>query len=80
MKRANTRCGCGTVRAVATPEPANFDLLDAFDEDERAECSFCGQRACVSLPETPAAFCFGCGAVTVGGLRLDSRREISTGF
>jgi hypothetical protein len=57
---------------------SNIDLLEPFDEDERAECPSCGQKACVSLPETPACFCFGCGAVTIGGLRLDVARQIPT--
>jgi hypothetical protein len=63
---------------MGTPPPDNTDLLDEFDESERGECSSCGQRACVSLPETPACFCFACGAVSVGGMRLDVAREIPT--
>ena len=58
----------------------NLDLLDAFEDGERAECSSCGQKACVSLPETAACFCFGCGAITVGGMRLDVARNIPTEF
>jgi hypothetical protein len=59
---------------------SNLDLLEPFDEDERAECPSCRQKACVSLPETAACFCLACGAVTIGGLRLDVGREIPVDF
>jgi predicted nucleic acid-binding Zn ribbon protein len=58
------------------PEETNVDLLEAFSEDERAECSSCGARACVKLREAPATFCLSCGAVRVGGMRLDIGRNV----
>jgi hypothetical protein len=58
------------------PEETNVDLLEAFSEDERAECSSCGERACVKLREAPATFCLSCGAVRVGGMRLDIGRNV----
>jgi hypothetical protein len=54
----------------------NLDLLEWFAEDERHECSSCGRRACVSLPAVPAHFCLGCGAITIGGMRLDTQGRI----
>ncbi|HJS93744.1 MAG TPA: hypothetical protein VJ741_05735 [Solirubrobacteraceae bacterium] len=56
--------------------PSNQDMLDWFDEDERKNCLYCRERACVGLPEASAQFCFACGAVTVAGMRLDVNREI----
>lgn len=56
-------------------EETNLDLLEAFSEDERGECSACGERACVKLREAPASFCLACGAVHVGGMRLDVGRK-----
>ena len=52
------------------------DLLESFSEDERGVCSACGERACVSLPQVPAHFCFVCDAVTIAGIRIDVNREI----
>ena len=40
--------------------PSNQDLLEWFEEDERKNCSYCRERACVGLPEVPAEFCFAC--------------------
>jgi predicted nucleic acid-binding Zn ribbon protein len=57
-------------------EETNLDLLEAFSEDERGECSSCGARACVKLREAPATFCLSCGAVRVGGMRLDVGRNV----
>jgi hypothetical protein len=57
---------------------SNLDLLEPFEADERSECPACGERASVTLPETAASFCFACGAVTVGGMRLDVARQIPT--
>jgi predicted RNA-binding Zn-ribbon protein involved in translation (DUF1610 family) len=59
---------------------SNVDLLEAFAEEERKECSSCGQRACVTLPEVATCFCLNCGAVTIGGMRIDTAREISLGI
>lgn len=56
--------------------PSNRDLLEWFGEDERTDCSVCGERACVSLPTVSAQFCLACGAVTIAGLRMDVNREI----
>ncbi|HZR95870.1 MAG TPA: hypothetical protein VFA56_09255 [Gaiellaceae bacterium] len=55
----------------------NLDLLGWFDEDERAQCGTCGERACVSLPEAKAAFCLACGAVHIDGVRIDVDRRIA---
>jgi hypothetical protein len=49
----------------------NRDFLPWFGEDERVECSACGERACVSLPEAKASFCLACSAITVDGRRID---------
>jgi hypothetical protein len=57
--------------AVEGPPVTNLDLLDWFAPDERGECSACGLRACVSLPDADASFCLGCGAITVGDVRID---------
>jgi hypothetical protein len=54
----------------------NRDLLAWFSDDERGECSSCGERGCVSLPEAKAHFCLACGAVTVGGYRIDVDRRL----
>lgn len=58
------------------PEETNLDLLEAFSEDEIGECSSCGQRACVKLRDVPSTFCLSCGAVRVGGMRLDVGRNV----
>jgi hypothetical protein len=50
---------------------SNRDLLEWFSDDERHVCSVCKERACVSLPEVTASFCLACGAIHVGGVRLD---------
>jgi hypothetical protein len=49
---------------------ANVDFLDWFPEEERNECSACGERACVSLPDATASFCLHCGSVTIDGRRI----------
>jgi hypothetical protein len=49
----------------------NRDLLAWFAEDERGDCSACGERACVSFPEAAASFCLACGAITIDGVRMD---------
>ena len=54
----------------------NLDLLEWFEEDERSDCASCGRRACVSLPQVAASFCLGCGAISIGGLRIDAARLI----
>jgi NMD protein affecting ribosome stability and mRNA decay len=54
----------------------NVDLLAWFSEDERHACRSCGKKACVSLPEVRAAFCLGCGAVHIDGVRIDVDRRI----
>lgn len=55
----------------------NSDLLEWFEPHERGPCSSCGERACVSLPDAAAHFCLACGAVTVGGIRIDRDRQIA---
>ena len=54
----------------------NLDLLEWFGEDERGDCTACGRRACVSLPDVAASFCLGCGAITIGGMRIDAAGAI----
>lgn len=54
----------------------NRDLLAWFSEDERNDCSHCGEHACVSLPNVPAHFCLSCGAVTIAGIRIDVNGDI----
>ena len=61
---------------MVTSDETNLDLLEAFSEDERGECSSCGKRACVKLRDAPATFCLACGAVHVGGMRLDIGRTL----
>jgi hypothetical protein len=56
---------------VADPTLSNVDLLTWFSEEERHECSFCGERARVSLPDALASFCMACGAICIDGVRLD---------
>jgi hypothetical protein len=56
----------------------NRDLLAWFTEDERALCLACGENACVGLPQAPSIFCLACGAVWLGGERLDADRRIPT--
>jgi hypothetical protein len=56
--------------------PTNRDLLAWFTDDERRDCSTCGERACVGLPDVAARFCLACGAVSIAGMRLDVDREI----
>jgi hypothetical protein len=65
------------VEAVTEPLTlTNLDLLEWFDEQERGECSSCGRRACVSLPDVAAHFCLGCGAISIAGIRLDTAGAI----
>ena len=56
---------------VKPDEGLNVDLLTWFSEDERGPCDHCGERARVSLPDALAAFCLGCGAITIEGVRVD---------
>jgi NMD protein affecting ribosome stability and mRNA decay len=34
-------------------------------------CGFCGERACVTLPEVETVFCLACGAISISGRRID---------
>jgi hypothetical protein len=61
---------------VAVEALTNADMLAWFSDDERGECSFCGERACVTLPEVAAHFCLACGSITIAGMRLDTGRQI----
>jgi ribosomal protein L37AE/L43A len=61
---------------VVATEETNLDLLEAFSEDEIHECSSCGRRACVKLRDVPSMFCLACGAVYVGGMRIDVGRAL----
>jgi len=49
----------------------NVDMLRWFSEDERHVCGFCGERACVTLPEVETVFCLACGAISISGRRID---------
>ena len=49
----------------------NIDFLDWFDEDEREVCSDCGEKACVSFPGLPAAFCLACNTVKIDGRKIE---------
>jgi hypothetical protein len=49
----------------------NLDLLAWFDDRERSDCAQCGQRARVTLPDVAASFCLGCGAISIGDVRID---------
>ena len=53
-------------------QPTNVDLLEWFGEEERNDCSQCGARACVSLPDVAAHFCLACGAISIAGIRIDT--------
>lgn len=57
--------------AVPTPLPPNVDMLAWFDEHERRLCGSCGERACVSVADAFASFCLNCGAISIGGVRID---------
>jgi hypothetical protein len=50
---------------------SNVDLLHWFGEDERDECTSCGECAVVTIPEALASFCLACGAVWLDGKALD---------
>jgi hypothetical protein len=51
---------------VDTPG-TNIDMLAWFSEDERQECSKCGERAVVTLPDALASFCLACGVIWIEG-------------
>jgi hypothetical protein len=61
---------------MLTQPLTNLDLLAWFSEEERNECSSCGRRACVTLPDVAARFCLACGAIHIGGMRLDMNRQV----
>jgi len=61
------------IRAVPL---TNRDLLAWFSEDERRECAYCRERACVGLPDAVATFCLVCGAITVEDVRIDLEGRI----
>jgi hypothetical protein len=66
-----------SVLAISQPPPfRNVDFLAWFSEEERQPCESCGERSAVSVPEAVASFCLNCGAVTIGGLRLDVDRHL----
>ena len=68
--------GRDTVVVMAEAPLTNLDLLEWFGDDERSDCSFCGRRACVRLPDAAAVFCLGCGAISIGGIRIDLGGQI----
>jgi hypothetical protein len=49
------------------------DLLALFAEDERDQCSFCGEKTCVTVPDAQASFCFACRAICLNGVRIDAK-------
>ena len=49
----------------------NIDFLAWFSPEERTVCEGCGRQACVTLPDAEAWFCLACGAVSIGGKRVD---------
>jgi hypothetical protein len=53
-------------------------MLAWFSEDETHVCQGCGEHACVTMPDAPASFCLGCGAVTVDGVRVDPGLRIAS--
>jgi len=55
---------------------SNRDLLAWFSEDERHECAYCRERACVGLSDVVATFCLACGAITANGVRIDVGKRI----
>jgi hypothetical protein len=68
--------GCAYRGPMATRPLTNVDLLEWFSDEERHECSTCGHRACVTLPDVAARFCLSCGAIHIGGMRLDTGRRL----
>jgi hypothetical protein len=50
---------------------SNQEILAWFSDDERRECEFCCEKACVSRPDAIASFCLACRAITVEGVRID---------
>ena len=45
----------------------NIDLLAWFSEDEREECSKCGEKAVVTVADALASFCLSCGVIWING-------------
>ena len=54
----------------------NLDLLRWFTDNERGDCSYCGERESVSLPGISAWFCLRCGAISIAGMRIDSNGAV----
>ena len=52
------------------------DLLAWFSDDERHDCSTCGERACVTLPDALASFCLACGAITIDGVEIELTTDV----
>jgi len=57
-------------------ERPTIDLLAWFSEDEREECSTCGERTCVTLPHALASFCLACGAITIDGVDIEWSSDV----
>jgi hypothetical protein len=52
-------------------ERPTIDLLAWFSDDEREDCSTCGERTCVTLPDALASFCLACGTITIDGVEIE---------
>jgi hypothetical protein len=61
---------------MAPAPPSGVDMLAWFSEDERSDCSSCRRRESVGLPAVRASFCLGCGAISIGDLRIDQDGRI----
>jgi len=57
-------------------ERPTIDLLAWFTEDERQDCTTCGERACVTLPDALASFCLACGAITIDGVEIEWSSDV----
>jgi hypothetical protein len=74
----DARSSSSYLAPVAQTPPSNLDLLAWFDEDERSLCAHCGEHTSVGLPDVATSFCLGCGAVSIGGERLDVDGRIAS--
>jgi hypothetical protein len=54
---------------------ANLDLLAWFADDERAECSRCGEVARVEASHPLAWLCLGCGEIWIDGTSVDAEHR-----
>jgi hypothetical protein len=61
---------------MTVPPPTNRELLAWFD-DERAVCSYCGEKTSVSFTGVRASFCLNCSAVSIDSVRIDLDHRIT---